>query len=78
LLSPDIINTPAFDVTIDPETGGVQSVAVLNILRYDVPPVIEMKSATGNGAILRPVFGTIPEAIVPQQVSIVVDCIGKS
>ncbi len=74
----DIINTPAFDVTIDPETGGVQSVAVLNILRYDVPPVIEMKSATGNGAILRPVFGTIPEAIVPQQVSIVVDCIGKS
>ena len=62
---------------VDPDTGGVQSVEVLNILKYDVPPVIEMKSTTGVGAVLRPVFGTIPEAKAPTKLVKVIDCIGK-
>ena len=77
LTTEEILKTPVFDVKVDPETGGVQSVEVLNILKYDVPPVIEMKSATGVGAVLRPVFGTIPEAKAPARVAKVIDCIGK-
>ena len=77
LTTEEIIQTPIFDVKIDPETGGVQSVEVLNILRYDVPPVIQMKSTTGVGAVLRPVFGTIPEAKAPTKLIKVIDCIGK-
>ena len=77
LTTEEIIQTPIFDVKIDPETGGVQSVEVLNILSYDVPPVIEMKSTTGVGAVLRPVFGTIPEAKAPTKLVKVIDCIGK-
>ena len=77
LTTEEIIQTPIFDVKIDPETGGVQSVEVLNILSYDVPPVIEMKSTTGVGAVLRPVFGTIPEAKPPTKLVKVIDCIGK-
>ena len=77
LTTEEILKTPVFDVKVDPETGGVQSVEVLNILKYDVPPVIEMKSATGIGAVLRPVFGTIPEAKAPARVAKVIDCIGK-
>ena len=77
LTTEEILKTPVFDVKVDPETGGVQSVEVLNILKYDVPPVIEMKSATGVGAVLRPVFGTIPEAKAPAKVAKVIDCIGK-
>ena len=77
LTTEEILKTPIFDVKVDPDTGGVQSVEVLNILKYDVPPVIEMKSATGIGAVLRPVFGTIPEAKAPAKVAKVIDCIGK-
>ena len=77
LTTEEILKTPVFDVKVDPDTGGVQSVEVLNILKYDVPPVIEMKSATGIGAVLRPVFGTIPEAKAPAKVAKVIDCIGK-
>ena len=77
LTTEEILKTPIFDVKVEPDTGGVQSVEVLNILKYDVPPVIEMKSATGVGAVLRPVFGTIPEAKAPARVAKVIDCIGK-
>ena len=48
---------------------------VLNILKYDTPPVIKVLSATGQGAVLRPVFGEIPEG-VQQDVITVIDCVG--
>ena len=65
-----------FDVVIDPETGGVSAVRVLNILKYEVPPVLKIASTTGNGAVLRPVFGEIPEAVQTDVIT-VVDCVGK-
>ena len=65
-----------FDVVIDPETGGVTAVRVLNILKYEVPPVLKIASTTGNGAVLRPVFGEIPEAVQTDVIT-VVDCVGK-
>ena len=49
---------------------------VLNILKYDVPPVIKVLSKTGKGAVLRPVFGEIPES-VQGEVFTVIDCVGK-
>ena len=65
-----------FDVVIDPETGGVSAVRVLNILKYEVPPVLKIASTTGNGAVLRPVFGEIPEDVQTDVIT-VVDCVGK-
>ena len=71
----NVKDQPIYDIIVNPETGGVEAVKVLNILKYDVPPVIKVLSATGTGAVLRPVFGEIPEA-VQKDVLTVIDCVG--
>ncbi len=72
----DVANQPVYDLVVNPETGGIEAVKVLNILKYDVPPVIKVLSKTGKGAILRPVFGEIPES-VQGEIFTVIDCVGK-
>ena len=71
----NVKDQPIYDIIVNPETGGVEAVKVLNILKYDVPPVIKVLSTTGTGAVLRPVFGEIPEA-VQKDVLTVIDCVG--
>jgi len=71
----NVTDKPVFDLVVNPETGGIEAVKVLNILKYDTPPIIKVISATGNGAVLRPVFGEIPEG-VQQDVITVIDCVG--
>ena len=71
----NVTDRPVFDIVVNPETGGIEAVKVLNILKYDTPPVIKVLSATGQGAVLRPVFGEIPEG-VQQDVITVIDCVG--
>ena len=71
----NVTDRPVFDLVVNPETGGIEAVKVLNILKYDTPPVIKVLSATGQGAVLRPVFGEIPEG-VQQDVITVIDCVG--
>ena len=71
----NVTDKPVFDLVVNPETGGIEAVKVLNILKYDTPPVIKVLSATGQGAVLRPVFGEIPEG-VQQDVITVIDCVG--
>ena len=72
----NLTDRPVFDLVVNPETGGIEAVKVLNILKYDVPPVIKVLSKTGKGAVLRPVFGEIPES-VQGEVFTVIDCVGK-
>ena len=67
--------TPIYEPIIDPITGSITQVKVLNILRFDEAlPTIIVKSKTGNGAKLRPLFGNIP---TDTQVGIIsaIDCI---
>tara|TARA_B100000902_G_scaffold398979_1_gene467793 strand:- start:4240 stop:6369 length:2130 start_codon:yes stop_codon:yes gene_type:complete len=67
--------TPIYQTVVDPDTGTIIEVKVLNILRFDETlPNIIVKSDTGTGAILRPVFGDVPKAT---QVGIIsaIDCI---
>ena len=71
-----VADQPVYDLVVNPETGGIEAVKVLNILKYDVPPVIKVLSKTGKGAVLRPVFGEIPES-VQGEVFTVIDCVGK-
>tara|TARA_X000000368_G_scaffold324793_1_gene261876 strand:+ start:4236 stop:6527 length:2292 start_codon:yes stop_codon:yes gene_type:complete len=71
----NVTNKPVFDIVVNPETGGIEAVKVLNILKYDTPPLIKVLSDTGQGAVLRPVFGEIPES-VQQDVITVIDCVG--
>ena len=71
----NVTDKPVFDLVVNPNTGGIEAVRVLNILKYDVPPVIRILSETGEGAVLRPVFGEIPEG-VQQDVITVIDCVG--
>ena len=72
----NIAEKPVFDLVVNPETGGVEAVRVLNILRFEPPPVLKILSANGQGAVIRPVFGEIPEA-VQTDVLTVIDCVGK-
>tara|TARA_Y200000002_G_scaffold8072_1_gene6724 strand:- start:162 stop:2468 length:2307 start_codon:yes stop_codon:yes gene_type:complete len=72
----NVTDKPVFDLVVNPNTGGIEAVRVLNILKYDVPPVIRILSETGEGAVLRPVFGEIPPA-AQQGVITVIDCVGK-
>ena len=72
----NIAEKPVFDLVVNPETGGVEAVRVLNILRFETPPVLKILSANGQGAVIRPVFGEIPEA-VQTDVLTVIDCVGK-
>ena len=71
----NVTDKPVFDLVVNPETGGIEAVRVLNILKYDTPPVFKVLSKTGQGAILRPVFGEIPPD-VQTGVLTVVDCVG--
>ena len=74
--------TPIYEVVVDEDDGGIIEVKVLNILRFneELPDLI-VNSETGSGAILRPVFGRIPEDLLApggdRQVGIVsvIDCI---
>ena len=68
---------PTYELVVDPETGSVVAVKVLNILKYQVPPVLKILSENGRGAVLRPIFGDIPPAR-QEGVLTVIDCIGKS
>ena len=71
-----VTDKPVFDLGVNPETGGIAAVRVLNILKYSVPPVIKILSKSGQGAVIRPVFGEIPES-VQGEVFTVIDCVGK-
>ena len=71
----NVTDKPVFDLVVNPETGGIEAVRVLNILKYSVPPVIKILSKSGQGAVLRPVFGEIPPA-AQQGVITVIDCSG--
>ena len=68
---------PTYELVVDPDTGSVVAVKVLNILKYQVPPVLKILSENGRGAVLRPIFGDIPPAR-QEGVLTVIDCIGKS
>ena len=71
----NLTDRPVFDLVVNPDTGGIEAVRVLNILKYSVPPVIKILSKSGQGAVLRPVFGEIPPA-AQQGVITVIDCSG--
>ena len=71
----NLTDRPVFDLVVNPDTGGIEAVRVLNILKYSVPPVIKIISPTGSGAVLRPVFGEIPPE-AQQGVITVIDCSG--
>ena len=71
----NVSDRPVYDLVVNPDTGGIEAVRVLNILKYSVPPVIKVLSKTGSGAVLRPVFGEIPPE-VQQGVLTVIDCSG--
>tara|TARA_B100000131_G_scaffold188014_1_gene180952 strand:+ start:230 stop:2572 length:2343 start_codon:yes stop_codon:yes gene_type:complete len=71
-----VTDKPVYELVVNPETGGIDAVRVLNILRFETPPVLKVLSKTGQGAVLRPVFGEIPEA-VQTGVLTVIDCVGK-
>ena len=72
----DIATKPIFELVVDPETGGVNAVRVQNVVKFETPPVLKILSETGDGAVLRPVFGDIPEAAQVGVIT-VVDCVGK-
>ena len=66
--------TPIYQTVVD-DKGTIIEVKVLNILRFDETlPSLIVKSETGKGALLRPVFGDIPTGT---QVGIIsaIDCI---
>ena len=69
----NIKDKPSFELVIDPVTGGIAAVKVLNTLRFETPPVLSIVSSTGQGAVIRPIFGPIPEP-VQQGVLTVIDC----
>tara|TARA_B100000427_G_scaffold84202_1_gene68821 strand:- start:379 stop:2724 length:2346 start_codon:yes stop_codon:yes gene_type:complete len=71
----NLTDRPVFDLVVNPTTGGIEAVRVLNILKYSVPPVIKVISPTGSGAVLRPVFGEIPPE-AQKGVITVIDCSG--
>ena len=71
----NLTDRPVFDLVVNPTTGGIEAVRVLNILKYSVPPVIKVLSPTGSGAVLRPVFGEIPPE-AQRGVITVIDCSG--
>ena len=71
----NLTDRPVFDLVVNPATGGIEAVRVLNILKYSVPPVIKVLSPTGSGAVLRPVFGEIPPE-AQKGVITVIDCSG--
>ena len=73
----NIKDKPTYELVIDPTTGGINAVKVLNTLRFTAPPVLTVVSSTGEGAILRPIFGPIPED-QQQGVITVVDCVRGS
>ncbi len=73
----NIKDKPTYELVIDPTTGGINAVKVLNALRFTAPPVLTVVSSTGEGAILRPIFGPIPED-QQQGVITVVDCVRGS
>jgi|TARA_B100001250_G_scaffold173533_1_gene149337 hypothetical protein len=72
----NVSDKPIFELVVDPVTGGVNAVRVLNILRFETPPVLKILSSTGQGAVLRPVFGDVPEE-AQQELLTVIDCIGN-
>ena len=65
-----------FDITVDPVTGGITKVEVINILRFAVPPEFKIRTGGGTGAILKPIFGPIPVVARQQRVFNVIDCVG--
>ena len=69
----NIKDKPSFELVIDPVTGGIAAVKVLNTLRFETPPVLSIVSSTGQGAVIRPIFGPIPEP-AQQGVLTVIDC----
>lgn len=64
-----------FDITVDPVTGGITKVEVINILRFAVPPEFKIRTGGGTGAILKPIFGPIPVVARQQRVFNVIDCV---
>ena len=72
----NVSGSPIFDVQVDPETGAINAVRVLNTLRFETPPVLKVISSQGHGAVLRPVFGELPPA-AQQEPLTVIDCVGK-
>ena len=64
----------SFELVIDPATGGINAVKVLNSLKFETTPVLRIITSTGSGAVIRPIFGTIPER--QGEVLTVVDCVG--
>jgi hypothetical protein len=66
---------PIFDITVDPVTGAITKVDVINILRFAVPPEFKIVTASGTGAILKPIFGTIPPVTVQKGLFTVIDCV---
>ena len=73
----NVSNKPTYELVIDPVTGGINSIKVLNILKFESQPIFTIKTKTGEGAILRPIFGPIPEER-QQGVLTVVDCVRGS
>jgi len=73
----DVKNKPVFDLVVNPETGGIEAVRVLNILRFEAPPVLKIVTESGYGAVIRPVFGEIPPA-VQGEVMTVIDCVSSN
>ena len=63
-----------FELVIDPATGGINAVKVLNSLKFETAPVLRIITSTGSGAVIRPIFGTLPER--QGEVLTVVDCVG--
>jgi hypothetical protein len=66
---------PIFNITVDPVTGGITNVEVINILRFAVPPEFKIVTASGTGAILKPIFGTIPPVTTQKGLFTVIDCV---
>ena len=67
--------SPIFEIITD-DNGGIIDVKVLNILRFNEElPTLRVKSATGSGAILRPVFGSLPEGRGQVGIISAIDCV---
>ena len=62
-----------FDVVV--VDGRVVKVNVINIVRFETLPILTVKSKTGRGAVLRPIFGDIPPDIGQRGVFTVIDCV---
>ena len=52
-------------------------VSINKSIPFEIAALLGCAVTTGVGAVLRPVFGTIPEAKAPTKLVKVIDCIGK-